>query len=321
LLRSLPAAAVALLALLALLAACERARPVPRADTTHVVPVESARVAPTGAVVPAASGWDASAGPVMLVHGGQPTSAAVIFPEFSDSALPDTVRFDVGAVRGAAVDLFGHAGAMGSARVAKVAPSTWAGEGCIEWPTAGLQLTEASPRATGWSVGFLAGRAEPVPLDSIEGMTRADSARLAADLTRLASALPADTARTFRGVPFSVRMAYRFPSAPGVQAIVADVVRKLNQEATPLEQHTLLVAERDGADGQARYRVVFSERSAGSEETLELPAVLAAVRFASPSRGALVLLGVGVVASAFALVERDADGRWRRRWVSARTGC
>jgi hypothetical protein len=313
---SLPA-----LSLLAALAACERARPARVADTTHVAASEPAPAESIAASPTATSSWDAGAGPVMLVHGAQPTSAFVVFPQYSDSTLPDTVRFDASQVQGTPVELFGHGGAMGRARVASVARKIWTEEGCIEWPGATLQLLGDSARESGWAVGFLEGRIAPVPLDSIEGLAPQDSARLAADLTRLASALPGDTARTFRRIPFAVRMAYRFTPAPGVQAVVADVVRKLNQEATPLEQHTFLIAERSGADAQQRYRVVYADRSAGSEETIEMPTVLAAVRLPNPSRVALVLLREGVESSAFALLERAPDGHWRQRWVSVHTGC
>ena len=175
--------------------------------------------------------------------------------------------------------------------------------------------------AAGWSVAFVHGRVQPVALDSIESLARPDSARLAADVTRLASMLPDDTSRTFQGIPFAVRSAYRFPVANGVQGVVADVVRRLNQEANPLEQHTLLVAERSAADPQARFHTVFHERSAGSEETLETSDVLAVLRYGSPVRTAIVLLREGLETSAYELLERDPSGHWRQRWVSVHTGC
>lgn len=256
----------------------------------------------------------------MLVRSGSPTSAFVIFPQYADSTLPDTVRFDVSAIRDARVDLFGRGGRIGTARVASVRGREWSGDSCIEWPVAVVRPAADSASA-GWSVAFLPGRAEPVPLDSIESMSRADSARLAADITRLASALPDDTARTFRGIPYAVRSAYGFPIAPGVQGVVADVVRRLNQEANPLEQHTLLVAERRSADGQGPYRVVFHERAAGSEETLETTDVLAAVRFPETQRIALVLLREGLETSAYALLVREPSGAWHVRWTSVHTGC
>jgi hypothetical protein len=309
------------LLLLTALLACERGRPVRTADTTHVaVPVPTnVEGGASSAVV--ATAWDAGAGPVMLVHGPRPTSAFVVFPQYSDSTLPDTLRLDAGVVKGALVDLFAHGGTVGEARVDSTARTVWTEQGCIEWPGATLQFVGDSAREAGWAVGFMRGRAQPVPLDSIEGLAPRDSASLAADITRLASALPGDTSRTFRRIPLSVRLAYRFSPAPGVQAVVADVVRKLNQEATPLEQHTFIIAERREGDAQHRYSAVYSDRFAGSEETLELPSVLAAVRLPSPDRVALIVLREGVETSSFSLLERTPTGRWRERWVSVRTGC
>lgn len=257
----------------------------------------------------------------MFARGGALTTAHVVFPQYRDSALPDTVRFDQTAVPTAVLELFGPTGKVGTARVGSVSATVWSGDGCIEWPAAHLELQTDGARAAGWTVAFLEGRLQPIPLDSIEGLASTDSAQLAAAITRLASTLPDDTAHTFRGVPLSVRMAYRFTAAPGVQALVADVVRTLNLEATPLEQHTLLVAERRGGTGAEGYRVVYHSRSAGSEETLETTDVLAAVRFAGSNRVALVLLREGMESSAYALLERDERGRWHQRWTSVHTGC
>jgi hypothetical protein len=127
-----------------------------------------------------------------------------------------------------------------------------------------------------------------------------------------------------------VRTASHFSPAPGVVAVVAELVRKLNQEANPLEEHTLLVAERDSSDAQARARVAYWERTAASEERVVTTDVLAAAAFdsASPSRVGLVLAREGFDAVSYALLERSptpaaergTSRRWRVRWTSAR-GC
>lgn len=315
--RSTPRFIPPALALAVFLLACERSRTPAPPDTSRPAPAESTEaVAP----VPPPPAWDASAGPVMLARNGSATAALVVFPQYADSTLPDTVRFDVGGIRNLSVDLLGRSGAVGTATVASVQPKQWSGDECIEWPRAQLRPTSDST-AAGWSVAFVHGRVQPVALDSIESLARPDSARLAADVTRLASMLPDDTSRTFQGIPFAVRSAYRFPVANGVQGVVADVVRRLNQEANPLEQHTLLVAERSAADPQARFHTVFHERSAGSEETLETSDVLAVLRYGSPVRTAIVLLREGLETSAYELLERDPSGHWRQRWVSVHTGC
>jgi hypothetical protein len=315
--RSTPRFIPTLVALGAILLSCERSRKAVPPDTARAVQPESTHVASAPPPPPA---WDPAAGPVMFVRGNTPTTAYVVFPEYNDSTLPDTVRFDETAARNARLELLGHGGALGTGHVVDISSKEWSGDSCIEWPSARLQLASDSARVGGWTVALEPRSVQPVPLDSIEGLAPQDSARLAADITRLASALPYDTSRTFRGIPFAVRIAYRFSAASGVQALVADVVRKLNQEANPLEQHTLIVAERDSG-GQSPYHVVYHERSAGSEESLETTDVLAALRFSNPSRIALVLLREGIDTSAYALLERRPSGQWRVRWTSVHTGC
>jgi hypothetical protein len=258
---------------------------------------------------------------VLVVRDSAPSSAFVIFPQYTDSVLPDTVRFDDAALAGTPLDLLGRAGQVGEARLGTVTNQEWSGSGCIEWPTASLRTVSDTALPPMWSVAFTAGRVQPIALDSLEALSRPDSARLAADITRLASALPNDPVPAFRGVPFAVDRAYRFSLASGVRVIVSEVVQRLNQEANPLEQEILLVAERDSAGKNARPRTVYFERNSGSEDRLETFDVLAAVMLGTPRRPTLVLLREGPETNAYALLERGTDGQWRLRWTSARTGC
>ena len=300
-------------------AACERSRkPVPP-DTTLARPLQPAASAEVSAsAVPTSAAWDAAAGPVLLVRGNASESAYVVYPEYSDSTLPDSTRFDVAPLRNAEVELYGHAGAVGSARVRSVGERSWRVGDCIEWPMASVALASDSVSA-GWSVGLLRSGVAAVALDSIEGLAPPDSAQLAADITRLVSALPTDTSSVFRGIPFAVRNAYRFKVDSGTPAIAADVVRKLNQEAMPLEEHTFLVAEQRAS--KPRYTVVYRQRTAGTEESLVTTEVLAALKLPAPDRTALVLLREGFDTNAYALLERNPSGDWRVRWTSVTTGC
>ncbi len=271
--------------------------------------------------------WDsADGGPVLVVHSlatAVPASAArVVFPQYSDSALPDTVRFAGNPLPKRMLDLFDRRGKVGEATLEKMETHQWAGPGCTEWPEATLlpRSRAAAVSLPVWSVALLGGRAQGIPLDSIEGLSRTDSARLAAEATRLASILPHDTVAAFRGIPFAVRTAYRFVASTTVDALIADVVRKVNQEASPLEQHTLIIAERHRGDSTARFTTVYSERSAGSEEGVETSELLTALSMGSPPRPVLVLSRLGDETAAYALLER-VDGRWRVRWTSVHTGC
>ena len=265
----------------------------------------------------AALGWEPEiAGPVLLVGGTEPTSAAVVFPALTDSTFTDSTTFALEPLGGQPVELFARPGLVGRAQVPTAAPTAPEGEACLAWPSVPL------PGATtGWLVGFVAGRATGIPLDSIERLASSDSAQLAAEAARLASRIPSDTAVAFNGLPFVVRTAYRFTAAPGVDALVADVVRRIAQEANPREQHVLLVAERPAGQRGARYRLVYHARTSGAEDAVETREVLAAVKLGSAGTPTLVLGLTYYEGSAFMLVERTGDGTWRERWSSAYAGC
>jgi hypothetical protein len=284
---------------------------VPQAAPTNTLPTRTV-------VIP--STWDTSAGPVMFVRGNSTAEAYVVFPTITDSTPSDAVHFDSALVRNTTVELFQRAGGGDAARVGAITGGEWDADQCIEWPAAKVRPPATADVTPGWTVAFLKGRAKPLTLDTVEALPHADSAKLVADITRLVSTAPNDTARTFRGIPYSVRTAYRFTPAPGIEAVVADVVRTLNQEANPLEEHTLVVGERP-AGSNAPYRLAYREVTAGSDETLESSDVLAAVQIGSPPHVDLVLAREGYESNAYALLERQPDGRWKLRWTSAHTGC
>jgi hypothetical protein len=172
-----------------------------------------------------------------------------------------------------------------------------------------------------WTVGFVGTTVQPVRMDSIESLSRADSARLAADMTRLASSLPASGGDHFAGLPFTVTSLWRFRAGPGVEGVVANLVRHINQEARPLEERTLVIAERDSNRRDERFNLAYHDRSQGAEETVESRDVLALVRQTPDAQPMLVLgrdYGDGM---AYAIVQRDPAGRWREKWHSPRGRC
>jgi hypothetical protein len=308
-----------MLVLAPLMSACERKPSAKSVETASTAP-ETIPAAPPIKPIVIPSTWDTTAGPVMFVRGNSSAEAYVIFPAITDSTPSADVHFDSALARNTTVELFQRAGGGDTAHVGALAGGEWNADQCIEWPAAKVQTTMGGEAGSGWTVAFLKGRAKALALDTIESMTHADSARLAADITRLVSTVPNDTARTFRGIPFSVRTAYRFIPVAGVEAVVADVVRTLNQEANPLEEHTLVVGERP-AGSNAPYKLAYREVTAGSDETLESSDVLAAVAIGSPPHIDLVLAREGYESNAYALLQRQPDGSWRLRWTSAHTGC
>ena len=258
--------------------------------------------------------WDADAGPVMIVStnsGGD--SAAVVMPDQTDSTIADVQGISP-PVAGIAFDLFGRAGRVASAVNASPLPSRKARRDCYSWPLAKL----SSPHAS-WQVGFASGHAYEIRLDSIEGMSSTDSAALAAAIAQTAATLPAASAPTFRGLPFRVRSAYTF-RLDSVEAVVADVVRSVNEEANPRLEHLLIVGERP-ASSRGKYDVGYFHRSAGAEESTEATEILAVVRIGSAKRPAVVINIEYDDGGKLGLIERSGPAQWGSTWRSAYTDC
>jgi len=277
----------------------------------------------SGASATMNAGWNADAGAILLVAGDAPGLGEVIFPEVTDSTFGDSALMDPAPVRGAQVTLFSRRGEVGNATLIgedTTAQADSSDDTCEDWPLMRLRTESRAPTAA-WTVGLVAGHARAMPLDSIEHLPRADSIRLASDVVRLAQGLPDDTAQAFRGLPFYVRTVKRFQPVAGIDALVADLSRRINQEADPREEQLLLVAERDSGKVPGPWRVGFHERASGHEGTVETHDVLAGIMVGPARRPTLVLgryVGDGV---AYALLERNGAGRWELRWVSAASGC
>jgi hypothetical protein len=309
------AGAVLALGTVLALAACERAHTAtPKSQT-------AANTGPSVAPSPALTWDDQSAGPVLFVAGSNETEAAIIFPHFTDSTLGTVSALDTGEVGHAKADLFARGGSIGTATIVPKTKGVLGGE-CTAWPTANVRsLDRASGGVPGpWTVGFVTGHASAIPMDSMPMLSPADSGRRAADVARVASLLPNDTAPAFKGLPFELQRAGRFSIAPGVDGIAAVLVRHVNEEANPREEHIFLIAERDSTRS-AEWTAGYSERESGSEDDLETNDVLAVVRL-GPSRTPTIVLsrdyGDGGV---YSLIEHSGPSQWRLRWSSAYTGC
>ena len=301
--------------LLSLTVACDRESRPPAVDS-NTTPV----TAPSDTTAPVSTRamWDASLGPVMVVSGHSQHDASVIFPTFSDSTLTDTTTFDTSILAGMTVDLFSRGGRVGAGRLRAV--SHRAETGCVEWPGASITVTDSIARTDAWTVGFVAGRARPMAIDSLENLSGADSARLTAEVARLASLAPDDTAAAFHGIPFFVRQVGRFRTKTGTEVLIANVTRRINQEANPREEQLLLVAERDSQPG-SRYAPVYHERVSGQEEAIETTDVLSVVSFGPSEAPAIVLIRDYGDGSAYALLMRGPTGEWHIGWSSAYAGC
>jgi hypothetical protein len=295
--------------------------------TPDPVPVDSSGPAPRGPSDTSTTStrmmWDLALGPVFIVSGEGRNDASVVFPMFSDSTLTDTTTFDTSVVAGMTVDLFSRGGHFATARLQPMTRRP--PDGCVVWPGASVVLTEPAAPPTGeWTVGFTSGRVFPLALDSLENLAGSDSARLTADVARLASLVPEDTAKAFHGIPFFVRQVRRFRTSSGLEVLVANVIRRINQEANPREEQLLLIAERGGrpsAGDGGSYSLGYHERVSGHEEAIETTDVLAALMLGPSGPPAIVLIRDYGDGTAYALLTRAASGDWRVGWSSAYAGC
>jgi hypothetical protein len=287
---------------------CERKEtPVPRDSAgASVVAVDAAHPGDAG------SGWSASDGPALLVQGNTRDEAIVLLPSAQDSVAER--RLDSASVEGATAELFGRGGTRLTARLGH-APSESDSE-CRAWP-----LRELHGESSAWGIGFVGAHASPLPMDSVDVLSARDSMALAAEASRLASAVTAPTDDAFQGLRFTVHDVRRFDAAPGVQAVVAHLVRKVNQEANPQEEQTLLVAERDSGATAGPYHLVYAERTHGLEEEVATPEVIAGALLGSSQRATLVVARDSDEGVSYALIERSGPGKWRVRWTSGATRC
>jgi len=298
--------------------ACERSAPVAgRKDTAvSVVPPPESSIT----VKPVVSAWDSAAGPALFVAGSTTQEAFAISPRYTDTASLDSIQFDLTRLQPLRIDLFGNGKQLGTARIGETV-GTIRTDSCRSWPRVKLEIPPADTALTrGWTVAFETGHAFGVAIDSIEALSTADSASLAADIARLASALPGDTSAVFRGLPFVVNKAWRTRIQSGQLVLTAVVVRNVNQEANPRQERILLIAERDSGNSATRFSPKYTERTVGLEETLETSDPIAIVLLGPERRPALIIARDAGNGLSYAIVER-VNGQWRRGWASAYAGC
>jgi hypothetical protein len=277
---------------------------------------DSARqsLAPVYSLGPLGTNWNAEAGPIMIVSNENSSdTAAVVFPEATDSTI-GSFQGVTPPISGLTFDLFGRNGKVGSSIAAIPLPSLDTSQECHSWPLARLRSGRSN-----WRVGFASGHVHAITLDSIEAMSSADSAQLAASLARTAATLPITTDPTFRGLPFRVRSAFTF-RLDSVDVVIADVVRSVNEEANPRLEHILLVGEKPTATND-KYHVGYYSRTAGAEESTQATEVLAVVQVGTAKRPAVVVNIEYDDGSKLGLIERTAPGQWRTTWRSAYTDC
>jgi hypothetical protein len=296
------------------IAACTDAPPVSRADSTVSVP-EGGDTG-SGEARPTPSGWDAGAGPYLIlptVDGGLVTGSFLL-PEATELTVGDTAGV-AGLLGDGALDLFTRSGQVFGGH-AVVEPPSVQPEGCTAWPVARVRVDTGA--ILPWTAAFRRGQVVPVPLDSIEGLASRDSAVFAAALARLASGLPDDTNATFRGRPFVVLRAWRSTGSDSSLA-VATLVRRINQEDNPQEERLVMIVDMPSRDAR-QWAVGWHERAAGTEDELVVAEPLLAFRNAGSDQLRVLFGRDDGVALGAAVLTRSA-GRWQVLWESAVAGC
>jgi hypothetical protein len=248
------------------------------------------------------------------VQGPTRDEAVVLFPSPNDSDA--VAQLDSASLSAAPVVLLGRGGTRYSAQLGD--PPSEEVEDCERWP---LRSISGAPEGAAWSVGFVTGRVASVPLDSVNALSPRDSMALVAEASRLASSVGVPTGPAFQGLRFTVHDIRHFQAAPGVQALVAHLIRRVNQEANPQEEQTLLIAERDSGVASGPYRLAYAERAFGREERVVTPEVLAALRIGGATQPSLVIARDSDDGVVYVLLERTGRRQWRVRWTSDTTRC
>jgi len=244
---------------------------------------------------------------------GSVDSTMVILPYATDSTI-DSLQSEAAPITGMRFDLFGRSGKVASDVGALSLPSTDTTRDCYSWPAARLQSTFGP-----WQFGFAAGRAQAIPLDSIETLSSRDSSSLAASVTRSAATLPGTIDPAFKGLPFRVRSAYTF-RLDTMDVVVADVVRSVNEEAKPLVEHLLIFGERPHGSNE-EFNVSYFSRNAGAEDSTPVTEVLGVVRIGAARRPVVIVNVQYDEGGKFGFIERSSSGKWTATWRSAYTDC
>jgi hypothetical protein len=245
--------------------------------------------------------WFANSAPLLLVPSHAPDRALLVF---ADSTIDEADELPGDST----ARLLRLDGTSDPVRLTVLQNA----EGCSE------SSLDPSP-AKSWGAGFIGGTPTGVAIDTLRGMSRNDSTALTREAFRLASAIPNGEGSRFGGLPFAIVDLWRMKTTEGKTVIVAAMRRQLNQEDSPLEERTFIVAESDAPTSD--YSLVYSERASGAEETVESRELLAAVTFPGSNALELVVSHDFGDETAYAIVERTGAKQWKVRWTSRRFSC
>jgi len=244
---------------------------------------DSAQVAVSGE-------WPSELGSALIVPSDTESFALVLYPTTATPVDAQT-RFS----------LLGPGGETIRARAGVAGPDS---SHCGDAPM--VHLVQTTPPV--WSIGISNAGARAMRADSLDAMPEADSVRYLAAMARLASVVVAPVSSRLTGLSFALAGLRRVQFGD-TTVIVAQLVRRVNQEANPIEERTLIVAEQIG---KAEFVTVHSSRSEGTDETAAHHDLAGAFR----STGAIyLLLTTDSPAGSMIEVLERSGGAWRVRWT------
>lgn len=264
--------------------------------------------------------WNSTNGTAIYIPGDGGVAQVILPPVLDDSVpKPGTVELPSGAAP-TSVDLFSPSGRLGTVRLGDYSAAAQPApvEGCDAWPVVPIRAA-AGTAIQGWRIALKAGVAEPLHADSIGAVTRADSADLVVQINKAAALLQLDSAGVLARVPFGVTKAYKLRLPGDVDAIIAVVERRLNVEASPRVERTVLLLERPA--GAPTYSAVWRDTQYAAEDDLIAVDLLGVVLLKDENRPTVFLgldFGDGTRVQ---MLQRSYGGTWSLRWASAYTGC
>lgn len=269
------------------LAACDRQRAETPPDSVAPAPPPPAVARPTWT-----GEWAPAFGTMLLVPSDTDNTAIVVYPD-APAGIGDSLRLSLFTANG------------------EVAVPNVTVRGADSLECGGAAVVHLSGGAIGtWAIGVSAAN-RILRSDSLESLAPRDSTQVVAALARLTSTITAREETRFNGLPFTVLRARRF-TAGGTRIVAAHLVRKLPQEASPLEEHTFVIAERPLSSDSLLLR--FHQRSAGTEETADHFEILSAAA-AADTLTLLLIARDNASGTHYQILERSATGTWRVRWT------
>jgi hypothetical protein len=249
------------------------------------------------------SAWPRELGVALLIPADSEGHAGVVFPDSAPTS--------------AGIPLNG--GATLVSRDGRVLPATIERVDLLGSSCWNAVLRFPPGTAGSFGMGVVGERApEAVPIDSLPSLPRGDSLTIVRAVIALASVVTSESGSRFTGLPFVVSSLWRTKGTTVAPIVVAALRRQIPQEASPLQEQTFIVAERDSSTGQLS--TAYSERSQGAEETIETRELLGALRF-DGSRLMLIVARDYGDSAAFGVIERNERGHWVQRWRSAARRC